>query len=78
MITLEYLKQEKTSILKQKEDAIRAVHQADGALLLLEHLIRQFEPKDSMTLDEFAGALGAQSAEIIPLEEDTCDPVLSQ
>lgn len=56
-------------IIKQRDNAFAVHQQAVGALSLLDHLISLAdEPKDSLTLDELANALGADSAEISPLE----------
>lgn len=58
------LKQKRESIVQQKDNAFAVHQQAIGALTLIDHLI-ELEQKDSLTLDELASALGADSAEIV-------------
>lgn len=56
-------------IVKQRDNAFAVNQQAIGALALIDHLIQLADDsKDSLTLDELAQALGADSAEISPLE----------
>jgi len=56
--------------LNQKRDALMADYYAlQGAIQVLNDLIALAgQPAESLTLDELAGALGAQSAELIEHE----------
>lgn len=69
MISKEALIAKRDDIVKQRDNAFAVHQQAVGALALLDHLIQLAgEKKDSLTLDELANALGADSAEIEPIE----------
>lgn len=69
MIDKATLVSKRDDIIKQRDNAFAVHQQAVGALALLEHLIQLAdEDKDSLTLDELASALGADSAEISPIE----------
>lgn len=66
-----YLKAKREDIIRQRDNAYAVYQQASGALTLLDHLIQLAdESRDSLTLDELAEALGADSAEIMPNESD--------
>ena len=56
--------------LTQKRDALMADYYAlQGAIQMLNDLIALAgKPAEDLTLDQFAGALGAQSAEIVENE----------
>ena len=67
-ITVELLKKKIEELTAQRDNALAVHQQATGAIILAEHLldILQQEPaKDSMTLQEFAEAVGGISAEIV-------------
>lgn len=69
MITKQSLLAKKEDIIRQRDNAFAVHQQAVGALALIEHLIELAgDEKDSMTLDELAESLGAESAEISPIE----------
>lgn len=69
MINKEMLISKRDDIIKQRDNAFAVHQQAVGALSLLEYLIQLAdENKDGLTLNELAQALGADSAEISPLE----------
>ena len=69
MIDRATLLAKRDDIVKQRDNAFAVHQQAVGALTLLDHLIELAgDTKDSLTLDELANALGADSAEISPLE----------
>lgn len=71
MIDKATLVSKRDDIIKQRDNAFAVHQQAVGALSLLEHLIQLAdESKDSLTLDELASALGADSAEIVPTESN--------
>lgn len=71
MIDAKYLLSKRDDIIRQRDNAFAVHQQAIGALALLDHLIQSAEEtKDSLTLDELADALGADSAEIMPVESD--------
>ena len=71
MINKETLIAKREDIIRQRDNAFAVHQQAIGALTLLDHLIQlAHESKDSLTLDELAQALGADSAEISPLESN--------
>lgn len=66
-----YLKAKREDIIRQRDNAYAVYQQASGALTLLDHLIQLAdESRDSLTLDELAEALGADSAELMPNESD--------
>ena len=67
MIDANTLIAKREDIIRQRDNAFAVHQQAVGALTLLEHLI-ELASKDSLTLDELANALGADSAEISPLD----------
>lgn len=69
MINKEALIAKREDIIRQRDNAFAVHQQAIGALTLLDHLIQLAdENKDSLTLDELAKSLDADSAEISPLE----------
>lgn len=66
-----YLKAKREDIIRQRDNAYAVYQQASGALTLLDHLIQLAdESRNSLTLDELAEALGADSAELMPNESD--------
>lgn len=72
-ITVEILKEKIQKLSEQRDNALATHQQATGALILAEHLLellQQDAPKDHMTLQEFAEAMGGVSAEIV---ENTSD-----
>lgn len=69
MINKENLIAKREDIIRQRDNAFAVYQQAIGALTLLDHLIQlASEQQTDLTLDELAQALGAESAEISPLE----------
>lgn len=71
MINKELLIAKREDIIRQRDNAFAVHQQAIGALSLLEHLIQLAdESKDGLTLDELAKSLGADSAEISPIESN--------
>ena len=69
MIDKETLVAKRENAIKQRDNAFAVNQQAIGAIAILDHLIQLAdENKDSLTLDELAEALGADSAEISPIE----------
>lgn len=71
MISKEALVAKRDDIIKQRDNAFAVHQQAIGALALLDHLIQLADVSNKdLTLEELAGALGAESAEISPIESD--------
>lgn len=71
MISKEALVAKRDDIIKQRDNAFAVQQQAIGALALLDHLIQLAdEGEDDLTLEKLAEALGAESAEISPIESD--------
>lgn len=69
MIDREFLLAKRAEIVAQRDNAFAINQQAIGALMLIDHLLAKAEEcKDSLTLDEFAKSMGADSAEILPVE----------
>lgn len=68
MVTKEILLQQKENITKQRDGALAVYQQAVGALALVEHLISVVD-RDGMPLEEFAKAIGADSAEIAEVSQ---------
>lgn len=69
MIDRELLTAKRADIVAQRDNAFAVYQQSIGALLLLDHLLDLAgEGKDSLTLDEFAKSMGADSAEILPAD----------
>jgi hypothetical protein len=67
-ITAALLREKIKELSAQRDDALATHQQATGAIILAEHLLSLLEQnpaKDYMTLDEFAGAMGGVSAEIV-------------
>lgn len=68
---LKYLMAKREDIIRQRDNAYAVNQQAVGALALIDHLIQTAkESKDSLTLDELAEALGAESAELVSAEDN--------
>ena len=67
MITRESLLKQKEDIVRQRDNAFAVYQQAVGALTLIDHLIQ--EAADGMPLEEFQKAVGADSAEIVKVED---------
>ena len=66
MVTKEVLLQQRENIIKQRDNAFAVHQQAVGALTLIEHLIEVADQDEKgMPLEEFAKAMGADSAEIV-------------
>ena len=57
----EELKQEIDNLKAQQKNALEVYQQATGALALAEHLLKRLEA-DSMTVQEFAEAIGGAGA----------------
>jgi len=71
MISKEALVAKREDIIRQRDNAFAVHQQAVGALSLLDHLIHLAgDGEDSMTLEKLAEALGAESAELSPIESD--------
>jgi len=69
MITKDTLTAKREDIIRQRDNAFAVYQQAVGALTLLDHLIQLAEENsDGLDLDELARNLGAESAEISPIE----------
>ena len=69
MISKETLAAKRDDIIRQRDNAFAVHQQAVGALTLIDHLIQLAdETTDGLSLDELAEALGAESAEISPIE----------
>lgn len=64
MITRELLTKEIQQLMAQRDHAAALHQQAIGAIALAEHLLALL-PQETMTLPEFAKAVGAVSAEIV-------------
>jgi hypothetical protein len=64
MVKKETLLQQRESIIRQRDNALTVYQQAVGALALVEHLISVAD-RDGMPLEDFAKAVGADSAEIV-------------
>ena len=70
MVTKEVLLQQRENIIKQRDNAFAVHQQAVGALALVEHLIEVANQNENgMPLEEFAKAMGADSAEIVKASE---------
>lgn len=67
MITRESLLKQRDDIVRQRDNAFAVYQQAVGALTLIDHLIQ--EVGDGMPLEEFQKAVGADSAEIVKVED---------
>lgn len=70
MITKQSLLAKKEDIIRQRDNAFAVHQQAIGALALIDHLIESASDEDGLSLDELAKSLGADSAEISPLESN--------
>lgn len=68
MITKQSLLAKKEDIVRQRDNAFAVHQQAIGALALIDHLIELANDEDGLSLDELAKSLGADSAEISPIE----------
>jgi|LakMenEpi03Aug12_release.lakeMendotaPanAssembly.Ray.scaffolds.fasta_scaffold00600_36 hypothetical protein len=68
MITKQSLLAKKEDIVRQRDNAFAVHQQAIGALALIDHLIELATDEDGLSLDELAKSLGADSAEISPIE----------
>ena len=67
-ITVELLQEKIRELTAQRDNALAVHQQATGAIILAEHLLgvlQQDAPKDHLTLQEFAEAMGGVSADIV-------------
>lgn len=67
-LTVELLKEKIRELSAQRDNALAVHQQATGAIILAEHLLdilQKDAPKDHLTLQEFAEAMGGVSAEIV-------------
>lgn len=71
MVTREALIAKREDIIRQRDNAFAVNQQAIGALALIDYLIQLIDKSnDSLTLDDLANALGADSAEIMPQQDN--------
>lgn len=68
MLDKKTLAAKREDIIRQRDNAFAVHQQAVGALTLIDHLIQLASETDGLTLDELAESLGAESAEISPIE----------
>jgi hypothetical protein len=69
MVKKETLLEQKDNIIKQRDNAFAVYQQAIGALMLVEHLIKVADQNENgMPLEDFAKAVGADSAEIVEVQ----------
>lgn len=70
MVTKEMLLQQRDNIIKQRDNAFMVYQQAVGALTLVEYLVKAADQNENgMPLEEFAKAVGADTAEIVKVPE---------
>jgi hypothetical protein len=70
MITRESLLKQRDDIVRQRDNAFAVHQQAVGALTLIDHLISVADQSEKgMPLEEFQKAVGADSAEIVKVED---------
>lgn len=71
-ITAEMMMEQIKRLTSQRDQALATYHQTVGAISLAEHVLSQIQSpgeEPTITLDEMAAAMGADSAEVINLNK---------
>lgn len=63
------LKEKREMTIRQRDHALSLYQQSIGALTILDHLIELDTAENGIPIQDFASALGADSAEVVKVED---------